>query len=372
MAATAKQLTSSTLSLPPDTYIYTLARLQNFCAAISSDDTLTYFDPSNLSISSQIKNANNSITSLCASHDGAGVATAGRDGLVKVWDPRRKGVVGEYRNPKDTGLSALAMSENLIAAGTESTKEGVGDVSVLIWDARNPTTPLRTYTDSHNDTITSLAFHPTRPSTLLSSATDGLISLFNTTHADEDDAIIQVLNHYSAVQHAGFATADEVYAVSSDEQLSVYGLREEDEPEGDEGVLPATVLGDVRPVLGVAYVVGVVRGGGAGDEVWVCAGDANLSALSLTPLRPAGSVEERKWELDSTETISLKGAHGEEVVRDILLLTQDHRILTCGEDGHVRLWSTPESPDAMDIESGKSKKSKRKEKASEKARYKPY
>ena len=34
---------------------------------------------------------------------------------------------------KDTGLSALAVSENLIAAGTESTKEGVGDVSVLIW-----------------------------------------------------------------------------------------------------------------------------------------------------------------------------------------------------------------------------------------------
>lgn len=141
-------------------------------------------------------------------------------------------------------------------------------------DARNPSTPLRTYTDSHNDTITTLHFHPTRPSTLLSAATDGLVSLFNASHADEDDAIIQVLNHYSAVQHAGFATDNEVYAVSSDEQLSVYGLREEDEPEGDERVLPATVLGDVRPTLGVAYVVGVVYGGGAGDEAWVCGGDA--------------------------------------------------------------------------------------------------
>ena len=46
--------------------------------------------------------------------------------------------------------------------------------------------------------------------------------------------------------------------------------------------------------------------------------------------------------------------------------------MTCGEDGHVRLWSTPETADVMDIESGKSKKSKRKEKAGEKARYKPY
>jgi len=100
MAATAKPLTSSTLALPPDTYIYTLARLQNSCAAISSDDTLTYFDPSNLSISSQVKNANKSITSLCATHDGAGVATAGRDGFVKVWDPRSEGVVREYRNRK--------------------------------------------------------------------------------------------------------------------------------------------------------------------------------------------------------------------------------------------------------------------------------
>lgn len=109
MAATAKQLTSSTLSLPPDTYIYTLARLQNSCAAISSDDTLTYLDPSNLSISSQVKNANRSITSLCATYDGAGVATAGRDGLVRVWDPRSRGAVREYRNRKSGFKSRFAL-----------------------------------------------------------------------------------------------------------------------------------------------------------------------------------------------------------------------------------------------------------------------
>jgi len=50
--------------------------------------------------------------------------------------------------------------------------------------------------------------------------------------------------------------------------------------------------------------------------------DHSLGSLSLTPLRPNTSTEDRKWDLCTPETISLKGAHGEEIVRDILLLTQ--------------------------------------------------
>jgi len=110
MAATAKPLDSSTLSLPPDTYIYSLARLRSSCAAISSDDTLTYFRPSNLSVTLQVKNAHQSITSLCATPDQSGVATAGRDGVVRVWDPRSNKAVMEYRNRKFVFLLRVIFS----------------------------------------------------------------------------------------------------------------------------------------------------------------------------------------------------------------------------------------------------------------------
>ena len=37
---------------------------------------------------------------------------------------------------RGAGISALACHDVLIAAGTESTKEGLGDVSVLLWYVR--------------------------------------------------------------------------------------------------------------------------------------------------------------------------------------------------------------------------------------------
>lgn len=87
---TAKQLTSSGLSLPDDTYIYSLARTTTLCAAISSDDSLRYFDPSNLSLVHTVAKAHRGITCLKTTSDGKGIITAGRDGTVRCWDERAK------------------------------------------------------------------------------------------------------------------------------------------------------------------------------------------------------------------------------------------------------------------------------------------
>lgn len=87
---TAKQLASSGLSLPSDTYIYSLARTTALCAAISSDDSLRYFDPINLSLVHTVAKAHQSITCLKATSDGKGLVTAGKDGTVRCWDERAK------------------------------------------------------------------------------------------------------------------------------------------------------------------------------------------------------------------------------------------------------------------------------------------
>ena len=90
MSTTAKHLASSGLSLPADTYIYSLARTTNLCAAISSDDSLRYFDPTNLALVHNVANAHQGITCLKSTSDGKGLVTAGRDGSVKCWDERAK------------------------------------------------------------------------------------------------------------------------------------------------------------------------------------------------------------------------------------------------------------------------------------------
>lgn len=129
---------------------------------------------------------------------------------------------------------------------------------------------LRNYTDSHNDTVTTLAFHPTERGTLLSAATDGLATLFATAHADEEDAVLQVFNHSGAIHRAGFLADDEVVAISADERMGVYQRAKEGEVEREDVKAVETQYGDVRGVLGAGYVVELV---GAGKETWVAAGE---------------------------------------------------------------------------------------------------
>ena len=83
-------LFSTSLSLPPDSYIYTLAPTSGSLAALSSDDSLRVFDPSAPThVTFTQKSVNQSVTSLKACSEGV-LATAGRDGAVRFWDVRQR------------------------------------------------------------------------------------------------------------------------------------------------------------------------------------------------------------------------------------------------------------------------------------------
>ena len=89
---------TSTLTLPPNTYIYKITPVAtHLLAAISSDDSLRLIDPSTLqeiTISSGggggvLHNVHSGVTSLQAmDNDPNGLLTAGRDGLVCRYDLR--------------------------------------------------------------------------------------------------------------------------------------------------------------------------------------------------------------------------------------------------------------------------------------------
>lgn len=113
--ATTKQLASSGLSLPSDTYIYSLARLATSCAAISSDDSLRYFDPTNLSLVHTVAKAHEGITCLKATSDGKGLVTAGRDGVVRCWDERAKSAGVKMADRKFTSHPLLPSSRDFVS-----------------------------------------------------------------------------------------------------------------------------------------------------------------------------------------------------------------------------------------------------------------
>jgi hypothetical protein len=116
---------------------------------------------------------------------------------------------------------------------------------------------------------------------LLSGSTDGLVNLYDTTIADEDDALLQVINHGS-VHCAGFLGEAAIYALSHDEVLSLYPVNSLDEAE----VEPAAVqFGDLRTSLGCDYVIQLVRGGGG---IYVAAGSTRFEYSIFYPCVPSG------------------------------------------------------------------------------------
>lgn len=87
---------------------------------------------------------------------------------------------------------------------------------------------------------------------LLSGSTDGLVNIYDTRIADEDDVTLQTFNHNASIHHAGFLTPTEVLAISHDERFALYDMAEEI-VNGDA----TQYIGDLREVLGCQYVANI-------------------------------------------------------------------------------------------------------------------
>ncbi|KAF1928261.1 WD40 repeat-like protein [Didymella exigua CBS 183.55] len=370
-----KQLFSSDIGLPPNSYIYriisTAARTGPLAyskidqlAIIASDDSLRFLSPDLRTVDVR-KNANNSITCLERGNDGHSnvVTTAGRDGLIRHWDKRTREKVMEIQSPSKL-ISALVCNTevNFVACGIENPDDGAHESPVYVWDQRNTSAPLRSFLESHTDTITSLQLHPDHPTLLLSSSTDGLVNIFDTSQADEDDALYQVMNHGSAIAHAGFMyPSTEIFALGTDETMSFYALQSQKEEEEE----PAPkAFGDVREPLGCEYLVKMHW---VGNQPVIAAGKHSESRLDLVPVYKGAGVLQYGYDL--TKSVRLPGAHGEEVVRDLFTDTHTQATYTVGEDGQVRAWKTEISADeTMDIDEGAGPKKKEKKDRKEKRR----
>ena len=90
------------------------------------------------------------IDTLSVSHDGALVAGAGRDGLVKVWDANTGQLINTFRHDAWVNSIAFSPTENIIASGS-------GDTTVKLWDT---VTGTEIYTIRNPDRIGAVAFSP--------------------------------------------------------------------------------------------------------------------------------------------------------------------------------------------------------------------
>lgn len=161
-----------------------------------------------------------------------------------------------------------------------------------------------------------------------------MVNVYNTTIPDEDDALVQITNHGSSIHHAGFLTDTQLYALSHDENFSVYPLASQhEEPASGECNAP-TKFGDLRGLLNCEYIVDIITLSGNGNAI-IGAGIhryislifhealpnsfltkapfSDRSSLALIPLHQSGS----KWCINPDRAIQLDGAHGPKIVRSI-------------------------------------------------------
>lgn len=123
----------------------------------------------------------------------------------------------------------------------------------------------------NNDEITTLSFHPSHRNILLAGGDDGLVSLFNTDIVEEDDSLIQVINH-GPIHKAGFLGDDRIFALSSDQNFAVHHVS----TPGDEQDPEPVLIGDLRPLIPCQYVIDVVKSGGE----YVIAAGTNIGQVT--------------------------------------------------------------------------------------------
>lgn len=265
-------------------------------------------------------------------------------------------------NKEAVSAVALDNERRFLAAGTELVdKDGPGDVCVYVWDLhQNSGTPIRAFTDSHTDTLTALYFLPkegTGATTLrlISSSTDGLITLFDLAFDNEDDAVLEVFNNRASVQHllpieSGPTSGLDVFiAISHDEILKVFSLATGDQLGPEHGVR-------LKDVFACDYALGVKAEKRAGRVALALGTNKEETALQprveiimLEPYQIIQLAKSATHDGSSVDLTTMKDcnifrlhhAHGDEVVRDFLLVKtqQSYEVVTSGEDSTVRLWS---------------------------------
>ncbi|ANB11411.1 hypothetical protein AWJ20_4221 [Sugiyamaella lignohabitans] len=298
------------------------------------------FDPMALKTSSGnllkpfVKTANSSNINAITSVNENVVAICGDQGL-KLYDLRTSlsggAAVHQFTIESNAEMLCLASNQdNKIAVGTQLVS---ADAGVVLWDIRTAKQSVA-YIDSHSDDVTDISFHPHDNTALLSGSVDGLVNIYNTAIADEDEAVFQVINHGASIHKARFLPDNRILALSHMETMSIYTLANPDSEEPDVKPLE---FGDIRQSWDCDYIADLLLSDG-----YIGAGsNSEKHEFKLIPFNS------NSGQVDLSNVITLGGAHGEEVVRAIHINHQAQCVYTGGEDGIVRVWRPQDSGNSL-------------------------
>lgn len=308
-----------------------------FVAVCCSGQSLRLHDRDTLQFLREYRAQHGTLSGVRFGHTcGSVLFSACSQGTVQCWDARsatQKPVQVFSGYPSNVFISFdVSCTDLIVCAGTEKVEK---DTFLVFWDARGITDcasatkePLGVYSESHNDDITKICFHPTEPNLVASGSTDGLVNVFDINKDNEDDALISTCNSDSSVSSLGWSGEDyrQVYCTTHDEGFCWWDTAQLDTEE------PITLLHvlDVRESVctenhGLHYLVG-----GLYHE--------KAKKLFLIGGTSTGNIHLISCGTDGLSLVgTLSGGHSA-TVRSFCWSPTDESLLTGGEDAQLLLW----------------------------------
>ncbi|PVU85418.1 hypothetical protein BB559_003545 [Furculomyces boomerangus] len=307
-------------------------------AASTSANSINLFDYQTLSLVSEIGRHNGPISDIKLKNNN--LVSCGLDNLIKVWDLRTNtsSPVQEFMAPYPLLSFDITCDQQHIIAGSEQytrnnipkftfgdlTSNADSDVAIFFWDARVSNKQITMFPESHNNDITQIKCHPSKPRQFMSASTDGLVCLYDYLNTmDENDAMVYSCNTNVSVQQAGYfgPNSEFLYSISDMNTLSLWY---ED----------STMISDLGSICNEDQSKGTII-----DYAISTAYDTNSSNLYLNAGDIEGNIYLYNVNVDGLHPIqSLTGGHTD-IVRCINWDFAGHKAISGGEDGRICFWS---------------------------------
>ena len=292
----------------------------------TSDNYLTSYDAESFSQIRKIKAHSEMINCFDLSKKSSSlVFSASNDHFIHGWDLRvaECSPIIKIKLSDDVTALSVGISDTLIAAGCGSAISFYDIRCSSNWSSGKEAAKLGEYSDIHTDTVTQLRFSLANSQMLVSGAEDGLVSLFDTSAADGDDAVVSILNTECPIRRIGFfgASDEALYCLSTTETASFWHCAS------------AQRVGDfpnIREELAVDYLVDCMYDV-ADDNLCMIAGDydggGKIAVIEPTALRVIGDIS--------------KGGHNATIrcAKYFNSSSENKRIITGGEDANICSWN---------------------------------
>ncbi|ESO98356.1 hypothetical protein LOTGIDRAFT_159161 [Lottia gigantea] len=314
-------------------YILTLAAQENRCedsesllAATSSNFTIRLYNKTTLASSSNIQAHDTVITGITFGNEDPNILiSSSSDKTVKCWDLRSspENAAQTFQGGCNTGFGSVDINsdDRLICAGTEVDKNK--DVFMIFWDRRK-SSYLGSYTESFENEITQVKFHPSKSDCIASGASDGLVNIFNLKETDEDDALQLTLNTESFVARIGWCGEDysNIYCITDVDTYHVW-----DATEGDVIKEVLNLKDKLKGEESIDYMIDVVP-------------TLDTSKHFLATGTKSGDIKLLDVTSKIPDMISCLSKGHNEIVRCIYYNVQNRTLVTGGEDSLLCLWSS--------------------------------